>query len=288
MVHRTAIALAAAAAIGGPVAATTTARAQDASSCAPEAPVARDCGIGPYLTAADEAAAAALGAQFATTWLEGDGWVAGLAPGPLDAAAARAAIARELASRVPADGAAALLAALRISPQAYGRDELQGAIDALTPPLGPLLTAAAVAPEDGVVRARIGVWDDAEPGVVPARAAQLAAPYGDRVVLTATDPRIMESGGVPEGALAKGDERLGRYVSIAACTTGGRLRVTVRAARRAEVGRLLIAADRRHRAAGPKLAVSFTARARAGSRVRVEVVLRDGATVGRTVTARAC
>jgi len=68
----------------------------------------------------------ALGAQFAGFWLSNalQGWVVGVAPGPLDLAAARAAVMGRVTAHYTAAEAAYLSERLHIDPHPYGDAEL--------------------------------------------------------------------------------------------------------------------------------------------------------------------
>lgn len=80
----------------------------------------------------------ALGAQFAGFWLSNalQGWVVGVAPGPLDLAAARAAIMQPVTARYTAAEAAFLAERLHVDPHPYGDADLRATQEAVNATLG--------------------------------------------------------------------------------------------------------------------------------------------------------
>lgn len=297
------------AALGVAIAAALTAAAPAHAVSAPDTAIS-SCDVAALdvtdlscaVAAGDEAVVAALADQYASVWVDADGrgWSAGLAPGALDADAARAGIAAQLATRLPAADAGSLLARLRLVPQPYGLAELTRTLEAITTALGetPLLTSAYVGTATGAeadaVRVRMTVWDPAAPGVVPAAVLAAVAPHGDRVVVTAEtaapvlDSTIAESRGLPDGAVAKGARGIGRYVLLGSCARDGRVRVALRPGIRGRIQEVLVVADRRHRIAGRRVHLAFGVKTTASPSLRIVVRLRDGTALTRTVRVRAC
>jgi hypothetical protein len=134
------------------------------------------------------AAKEALGAQYAALWLSDaeQGWDVGLAPGPLDAAAARTAIAAALAKRFDQARVDFLMSALHVVPQPYGEADLQAVqqqVFALLNGMG-LQSGVGISctMTDSMRVEAMVLTGDAEPTAEQQAAVAAAlAPFGDKV-----------------------------------------------------------------------------------------------------------
>ncbi|MBB4662740.1 hypothetical protein [Conexibacter arvalis] len=153
--------------------------------------------------ASERRLAALLGDQFAGVWVAPwhDGWRVGLAPGPLDPDAARAAIAAQLLSQAPAPLAAAAAAALRVVPQPFSHAALEATRDQvaalLTAPGAPHAGGFGVGCDehDGAIRVLVWLWDESSAADEAAIRA-LVAPFGEHVAI------VRRAGGSPRPAPA--------------------------------------------------------------------------------------
>jgi len=235
---------------------------------------------------AEAASREALGAQFTIVWLSDrdQGWVVGLAPGPLDLQAARDAIAAALGERVSGDDLATLTSLLHVKAQPYSRAELERVQDEIVARLEGLGAAWAlgIGCEAGdAFRVEVELFNDATPEQI-AQAREITAPYGDIVRFTVSE------GGPPAPALGVAPPRLRTYVAFPRACVTGPVRITTR--RRGEIRRLTVtvAGERRTRQTG-RLGKPVVVRP-AGERTRVTIAvrLRDGRYVKRTVTLPPC
>jgi hypothetical protein len=137
-----------------------------------------------------EIARAALGAQFAGGWVNNEvqGWVVGLAPGPLDVTAAHAAIVQALGQHFAGADLAELTSRLHVDPQPYSDDELDATADAVTNALvSAQLGVGWTAGAGGCMlsdarRVEVELFSDSTPAIVD-RVTALVAPFGDEVRL---------------------------------------------------------------------------------------------------------
>lgn len=127
-----------------------------------------------------------LGTQYALLWMSNalQGWVVGLAPGPLDPVAARAAIVERIAAHYTAAETAYLSERLHISRQPYGQAELNATQEALVAALraepGLYWGVATGCRLSDAFRTEVTVYSPATPEQF-LRVMALAEPYGDKV-----------------------------------------------------------------------------------------------------------
>lgn len=253
---------------------------------------------------ANGAAREALGAQFSGLWLNSgvQGWVVGLAPGPLNAAAARSAIVERLRTRFSESDVAYLDSRLYLDAQLYGEHELQAARDGIesalrADPDRPPWSSSVGCRLSAVRRVEIGVYNTATPEQIE-RVTAVAAPYGDRVRVellpygppppAPIGPPLM----APPPRVPPAPVSFGRHVKMAIlrrCVRGRTVRIAARASQPA-VGALTVRASGRSRTiAGRRLVqpltVTLTGRR---TKVVVTVLLADGRTATRTVTYTRC
>ena len=147
----------------------------------PPSPSLPSTGIG-----AGNLAREALGGQYAMLWMSNalQGWVVGLAPGPLDLTAARAAIIERIAAHYTAAETAYLEERLHISRQPYSQADLNATGEALVAALRAepdLYWGVATACRlSDAFRTEVTVFSPATPEQF-LRVMALAEPYGDRV-----------------------------------------------------------------------------------------------------------
>jgi hypothetical protein len=240
----------------------------------------------------------ALGAQFAGFWLSNalQGWVVGVAPGPLDPAAARAAVMQRVSARYTADEAAYLSERLHVDPHPYSDADLratQGAVDATLGAEAPgtyWATAIACTLSDAR-RVEVSVFH-------PTTAEQfdrinaLLGRFGDQV------RAVRASSGAPTPAAPPGATSGVRPVSFVRhvrMTPGGRclrtraVRITARAGSPAVRSLTVRAAGRPRTYAGRRLAKPIVVALRARrTKVTVTVRLADRRAASRTVTYTRC
>ena len=241
----------------------------------------------------------ALGAQFAGVWLSNDvqGWVVGLAAGPLDPAAARTAIIERVAAHYTAAETAHLTERLHVDPQPYSDADLLATQDAVT------ATLAAEAPGIYWIAYVACTLSDArrvEVLIFPpstsaerARVSTLLEPFGDRVrvELASGAPALTNLPGPPPPSSTPAVV-LGRHVRMPTalrCVRGHVVRIAARRSQPAVRSLSVRVAGRARTIAGRRLAKPLTVALR-GRRTRVVVTVRlaDGRAGTRTVTYTRC
>ena len=249
----------------------------------------------------------ALAAQFSGHWLSGavDGWVVGLAPGPLDAAAARTAIVERVGAHYTADETAYLSGRLHIDPQLFGDDDLRATQEAAQAKLfseaaGTYWSASVGCRLSDARRVEIGVYQPATPEQF-LRVVELLAPFGDkvRVELLTYGPPSPAIGLAPPTPPrpptpqpARPPVALARHVRMplgTRCIRAGRVRIAARPST-PRVTRLTVqVAGTRRSIGGARLKKPLTVVLRARrTRVVVTVRLADGRVGTRSVTYTRC
>lgn len=239
----------------------------------------------------------ALGAQFAGVWLSNDvqGWVVGLAAGPLDPAAARTAIIERVAAHYTAAETAHLTERLHVDPHPYSDADLHATEEAVRAKL------AAEAPGT-YWDARIGcTLSDARRVEVtvfpPSTSAQadrvtaLLAPLGDQVRVAFSNVGAPAMSNLPGGTAPRAVV-LGRHVRMPTalrCVRGHVVRIAARRSQPAVRSLSVRVAGRARTIAGRRLAKPLTVALR-GRRTRVVVTVRltDGRAGTRAVTYTRC
>ena len=256
----------------------------------------------PVHDGASGAAREALGPQFAMLWVRRSlqGWVVGLAPGPLEPAPARAAIVEALGRRYSPEEVAYLADRLHISRQPYGEAELRPIADQI----GNAARAYRLPTGIGIrctlsdaFRVEVTLFNPERSPELLERAQAIVAPFGDRVRLEDSflgpAPITNVPLSPPPTVVPPAPEPVGRYVAMAngrRCIRGPIVRVAVRSARRSEVSALTVRAGAYRRTIrAPRLtqAIRVNLRGRR-SRVEVSVRLRDGRLARETVTLTRC
>jgi hypothetical protein len=250
------------------------------------------------------AARRALGAQYTGFWFDTarQGLSVAFAPGPLDAAAARAAIVRELAADFTPDQIAFVEPKLNVLQDAYSEAELNAAWEQVKPIVagsGLDMTSAFGCFDSGTWR--ITVTRGLVPAVTPeieAETEALFAPFGDKVVIryapftTVATPVADSAPAPPPGIVVARPPfidrpalRLRDFVSRPA--TGHCLRgaLTVRAKRGVKSVRLT--AGKRHATAtaGKKARLALRQRS---TRVTITVTLPDGRSASQKLVYKRC
>lgn len=173
-----------------------------------------------------------------------DGRVVGLAPGPLDSPAARAAIVERIAAHYTADETGYLSGRLHIDPQLFGESDLHATQDAVAARL--LGEAAGTYWSVGVGcrlsdarRVEVGVYQPATPEQF-LRVIALLEPFGDRVRVEllpygppspAPGPPPPPRPPDPAPHSARPPVALDRHVRMprwTRCVRGGRVRIAAR------------------------------------------------------------
>ena len=255
----------------------------------PPPPAPASTGVG-----AGNLAREAVGAQFAAFWLSNavQGWVVGLAPGPLDPAAARAAIVSRIAAHYTPAEAAHLSDRLHVDPQPYAEADLHATEEAVSATLGAEARGAYWGTGIGCTlsdhrRVEVNVYPPSTTQDFQ-RVAALLAPFGDKV-------RVTRTGG-PATATPAGPTRravvLGRHVrmpSALRCVRGRQVSITARRSRPVVRSLTVRAAGRAKTIGGRRLAKPLRVSLR-GARTRVVVTVRlaDGCAATRAVTYRRC
>lgn len=253
---------------------------------------------------ANGAAREALGAQFSGLWLNSgvQGWVVGLAPGPLNTAAARSAIVERLRSRFSESDVAYLDSRLYLDAQLYGQDELQTARDGVestlrSDPDRPPWSSSVGCGLSDMRRVEIGIFNTATPEQIERVTARLA-PWGDKVrieLLPYGPPQVGSLPGMPAPPRAPAAiprVSFGRHVNmpiLRRCVLGREVNIAARASQPA-VGALTVRAGGRSRTiAGRRLAKPLTVTL-IGRRTKVVVTVRlaDGRVGTATVTYTRC
>jgi len=134
-----------------------------------------------------------LGAQFAGVWLSGavPGWVVGLAPGPLDPAAARAAILDRISAHYTPAETTHLAERLHLDPQPYGDADLRATRDAVEARLrgeasGTPWGAGVGCALSDARRVEVTLYQPTPPDQFQ-RVVALLAPFGDKVRVELSD-----------------------------------------------------------------------------------------------------
>jgi hypothetical protein len=286
--------------------------ASAAAPCAPASGITDftyQTGLTPLLPAGEAAARRVAGAQFTMLWLDPArrGWDVGIAPGPLDVAAARAAIVGALQAALPATDAAYLADRLHVEPEPYSEADLNATRDAI-------VAGVASAPRsfgfgvgwglctlsDGV-RVEVTLFNDSTPADADAVRA-LLAPYGDKVRLAISDtappapatgvgvsPGVPAPYAPPAAAKPKAPVAFARYVALPTarrCVRGTVVHVALpRATRRDVRSATVTVAGHRRTLTGGRMAIVLKGRR---TTIRVAVALRDGRTAQRSVTLIRC
>lgn len=272
--------------------------APPAPGSGPPSPPPASTGIG-----AGPLARQVLGPQYAGTWMITalQGWGVGLAPGPLDPAAAHAAIIDRVAAHYTADETAYLSERLHVDPQPYSHEDLLATQDAAFSTLraDPAAPAAAIGVGCRLSDARrveVSIYAPATPEQVQ-RVFDLLAPFGDKVRIE------LSSHGPPAPAIwlrPPGEPTtpppppvaFARHVKMAPagrCVRGRDLRIAARQGRPAVQALMVRAGGRSRRIAGRRLAKPLTVMLRgASTQVAVTVWLAGGGVGTRTVTYKRC
>ena len=250
----------------------------------------------------------ALGAQFSMYWLSNtvQGWVVGLAPGPLDAAGARAAIVERIAAHYTPDETAHLAERLHVDPQLYSDTELRATQDALVAVLlaeqGPLWSVGGGCRLSDARRVEVTVYSPATPEQF-LRVMALAEPYGDKVRIELAPhgppmPAVLLGPPPPQPPQPRPQPRpqrapFARHVTMALlrrCVRGREVRIAARRSRPAVRSLEVRVAGRAPRTiTGRRLAkpLVVTLRARR-TKVGVTARLADRRVAVRTVTYTRC
>ena len=233
------------------------------------------------------------------------GWVVGVAPGPLDLAQARAAIVDRLSARFSPDDASMLASRLHVDAQPYRESELRATQDAVTADLSASGIDAGWSVGYGAcqfsdaIRVEVELCQDSTPQIVE-RVRALLVPYGDRVRLGVSGggPPIATSLPLPgtntlPGQAAPATVTVGKYVTIARasrCIRAGQISIALRRAQRAAVALLTVRANGRRRTiGGARLRKPITiALTRRRTSVVVAVKLRNGRRGERSFTFTRC
>ena len=241
----------------------------------------------------------ALGAQFAGFWLSNalQGWVVGLAPGPLDPAAARAAVTQRVSARYTADEAAYLSERLHIDPHPYSDADLSATQASVNATLG------AEAPGTYWASAIACTLSDARRVEVsvfhPTTAEQykritaLLARFGDQVrAVRATSGAPTPSAGSPGASTGARRVAFARHVRMtpaARCLRGRAVRIAARGGSPAVRSLTVRAVGRSRTYLARRLAKPIVVALRARrTKLTVTVRLADRRSASRTVTYTRC
>ena len=253
---------------------------------------------------ANGAAREALGAQFSGLWLNSgvQGWVVGLAPGPLNAAAARTAIVDRLRTRFSESDVTYLDSRLHLDAQLYGEHELQAARDGIESTLraepGTPWSSSVGCRRSDMRRVEIGVFNTATPEQIQ-RVSAVAEPYGDRVRVEllpygppATVPVPIGPPPMPPSARTPPPVEFGRHVKmpiVRRCVRGREIGIAARSTQPAVRALAVRAGGRTRTIAGRRLAkpLRVTLRGRR-TKVVVTVHLADGRVGTKAVTYSRC
>ena len=240
----------------------------------------------------------ALGAQFAGFWLSNalQGWVVGIAPGALDAAAARAAVTGHVAAHYTADEAAYLSERLHVDPHPYSDTDLHATQAAVRATLaaeapGTYWAADIACTLSDARRVEVSVFAPTTADGYE-RITALLARFGDQV------RAVRASGGSPAPAGSPGASSGARRVSFARhvrmtpaarCLRGRTVRITARRGSPAVRALTVRVAGRARTYAGRRLAKPIVVALR-GRRTKVAVTVRlaDRRSAARTVTYTRC
>lgn len=240
----------------------------------------------------------ALGAQFAGFWLSNalQGWVVGVAPGPLDPAAARAAVMERLSARYTAAEAAFLSERLHLDPHPYGDADLRATQEAVNATLGAdapgtyWASAIACTLSEGR-RVEVSVFHPTTDEQY-ARITGLLARFGDQVRAARASsgpPAITGTPGASSGVRPVSFARHVRMTPGGRCLRGRTVRIAARGGTPA-VRSLTVRAGGRSRAyLGRRLAKPIVVALRTRrTRIAVTVRLADRRSASRTVTYIRC
>ena len=241
----------------------------------------------------------ALGAQFGGFWLSNalQGWVVAVAPGPLDPAAARAAIMERITARYTAAEAAHLSERLHVDPTPYSDADLRATQEAVSATLaaeapGTYWAAGIACTLSDARRVEVSVF-------APTTAEQfdritaLLARFGDQVrAVRASSGRPTTSAGPPgasSGARRVAFARHVRMTPATRCLRGRAVRIAARAGSPAVRSLTVRAAGRSRTYAGRRLTKPIVVALRARrTKVTVTVRLADRRSASRTVTYTRC
>lgn len=240
----------------------------------------------------------ALGAQFGGFWLSNalQGWVVALAPGPLDPAAARAAVTERINARYTAAEAAHLSERLHIDPTPYSDAELRATQEAVSATLGAEASgtywgAGIACTLSDARRVEVSVFAPTTAEGFD-RITSLLARFGDQVRV------VRASSGTPAPAGSPGATARVRRVSFARhvrmtpagrCLRSRTVRISARAGSPAVRSLTVRAAGRARTYAGRRLAKAIVVALR-GRRTKVTVTVRlaDRRSAARSVTYTRC
>ena len=236
----------------------------------------------------------AVGAQFSGFWLNNavQGWVVGLAPGPLDPAAARAAILQRVAAHYTAAETAHLSERLHVDPQPYGEADLHATEEAVSATLGTEARGTYWGTGIGCTlsdhrRVEVSVYPPSTTEQLQ-RVIAILAPFGDKVRVAPSGPLAAASpGGGPSRAVV-----LGRHVRMPTalrCVRSRQVSIAARRSRPAVRSLTVRAGGRSKTIGGRRLAKPLRVSLR-GTRTRIVVTVRltDGRAATRAVTYRRC
>ena len=240
----------------------------------------------------------ALGAQFAGFWLSNalQGWVVGVAPGPLDLAAGRAAVMERVNARYTAAEAAFLSERLHVDPHPYGDADLRVTQEAVNATLGAeapgtyWASAIACTLSEGR-RVEVSVFHPTTDEQY-ARITALLTRFGDQVRAaraTSGPPAITSTPGASSNVRPVSFARHVRMTPGGRCLRGRTVRISARAGSPAVRSLTVRSAGRARTYAGRRLAraivVALGARR---TKVTVTVRLADRRSASRTVTYTRC
>jgi len=267
---------------------------------APPAPMshaAASAGVG-----AGALAREALGDQFTMLWVNNavQGWVVGVAPGPLNLEQARAHIVEALTPHFAPGDLAYLGERLHVDPQPYGEAELratqaQATADMMAANLGVFWRVGhGLCVYTDTIRVVLQLYDDSTPEIVE-RVRAIVAPQGDRVlvvVLPHGPPRPAIALPIAPGPTPAPAISVQRYVSTAnakRCIRGAVAKIAMRRGQTGVRSLSVKAGGRRRTISGARLRKPIEVRlTRARTPVEMTVKLRDGRTGTRSVTFTRC
>jgi len=257
---------------------------------------------------AKDSAREALGEQFTMMWVSNalQGWVIGVAPGPLDLVQARAEIVARLATYFSGDDLAYLTERLHVDAQPYRESELQATqagvrADLAAGGVGPTSVGFGLCRLSDAIRVEVTLYQPVSAEMIQ-RAQALLVTYGDRVRMEVSQrglpspaiafgpyPLLPKSPGRPPAAAIS----VLRYVSMPnskPCVRGSRVTLAVRRPSRSPVITLSVRANGVRRTISATrlrrpLVVELTRRR---TRIEVAVKLRDGTRGTRTTTLTRC
>jgi hypothetical protein len=272
----------------------------------PPPPVLRSATSATYPTVgARTVAREAVGAQYTMLWLNStvQGWVVGVAPGPLDLQQARARIVEGLVPHFTPADLAYLDERLHVDPQPYSDAELQATqaqVHADLMAMGARWSGGiSGCSRSDTVRVEITLYNGTDTQLVERVRAALA-PHGDRVRLEVVPygppsppiglpppPPPPKPKPAPEPAIS-----VHRYVSMGnakRCVRGGRVRIAVRRGQSTVRSLSVKANGRRRTISGARLRKPLEVRlTRRKTVVEVVVRLRGGRTGTKVVTFTRC